>query len=67
LVGLVCGGVFERFPKLKVVFFECSAEWPLYWMHRMDDDFEWIGDDQYQHLPIHLGVTPSEYVKTIAT
>jgi uncharacterized protein len=63
LVGLVCGGVFERFPNLKVVFFECSAEWPLYWMHRMDDDFEWIKDDQHRHLRIHLGRTPSEYVK----
>src|SRR5439155_20100011 len=26
---LVCGGVFEKFPGLKVVFFECTAEWPL--------------------------------------
>jgi len=27
LAGLVCGGVFEKFPKLRVAFFECSAEW----------------------------------------
>jgi predicted TIM-barrel fold metal-dependent hydrolase len=63
LVGLVAGGVFEKFPRLKVVFFECSAEWPLYWMHRMDDDFEWLKDDQHRHLPIHLSMTPSAYVK----
>jgi len=63
LVGLVAGGVFEKFPRLKVVFFECSAEWPLYWMHRMDDDFEWLKDDQHRHLSIHLSMTPSEYVK----
>jgi predicted TIM-barrel fold metal-dependent hydrolase len=63
LVALVCGGVFERFPKLKVVFFECSAEWPLYWMHRMDDDFEWIKDDQARHLSVPLSKNPSEYVK----
>jgi predicted TIM-barrel fold metal-dependent hydrolase len=63
LVGLVCGGVFERFPGLKVVFFECTAEWPLYWMHRMDDDFEWIKDDQHRHLSVPLSMPPSEYVK----
>jgi len=63
LVALVAGGVFERFPRLKVVFFECTAEWPLYWMHRMDDDWEWIKDDQEKHMPIPLSMTPSEYVK----
>src|SRR6266700_430171 len=44
LVALVLGGVFGKFPKLEVVFFECSAEWILYWMHRMDDDWEWARD-----------------------
>lgn len=44
LVALVLGGVFEKFPRLKVVFFECSAEWILFWMHRMDDDYEWAKD-----------------------
>ena len=58
LVGLVTGGVFEKFPKLKVVFFECSAEWPLYWMHRMDDDFEYM-----QHGFSDLKTKPSELVK----
>jgi predicted TIM-barrel fold metal-dependent hydrolase len=63
LVALVAGGVFERFPRLKVAFFECSAEWPLYWMHRMDDDFEWLQDDQARHLEIPLSMKPSEYVR----
>jgi uncharacterized protein len=63
LVALVTGGVFERYPRLKVVFFECSAEWPLYWMHRMDDDWEWLKDDQQRHLPIQLSMKPSEYIQ----
>lgn len=63
LVALVCGGMFEKFPRLKVVFFECTAEWPLYWMHRMDDDFEWLKDDQERHMQIPLSMAPSEYVK----
>ena len=63
LVGLVAGGIFEKFPDLKVCFFEVTAEWPLYWMHRMDDDFEWLRDDQDRHLPIHLNMTPSDYMR----
>jgi predicted TIM-barrel fold metal-dependent hydrolase len=63
LMGLVYGGVFERFPGLKVCFFECSGEFPLYWMHRMDDDFEWLRDDQDRHLDFELSMMPSEYVK----
>jgi predicted TIM-barrel fold metal-dependent hydrolase len=40
LVALTTGGVFERYPNLRVGFFEVSAEWILYWMHRMDDDYK---------------------------
>ena len=61
LVALVLGGVFEKFPKLKVAFFECSAEWPLYWMHRMDDDWEWAKD--FPQVSGDLKMAPSEYVK----
>src|SRR6266542_2566788 len=61
LVALVLGGVFEKFPKLKVAFFECSAEWPLYWMHRMDDDWEWAKD--FPQISGELKTPPSEYVK----
>ena len=61
LIALVLGGVFEKFPRLKVVFFECSAEWILFWMHRMDDDYEWAKD--FSQLTGHLSMAPSEYVK----
>ena len=61
LVALVLGGVFEKFPKLKVAFFECSAEWPLFWMHRMDDDYAWAKD--FPQLTGGLTMPPSEYVK----
>ena len=62
LVALVLGGVFERFPRLKVCFFECSAEWPLYWMHRMDDDYEWAKSEPRSRTA-ELSMPPSEYVK----
>jgi len=61
LVALVLGGVFEKFPGLKVVFFECSAEWILYWMHRMDDDWEWARD--FPQISGMLKMAPSEYIK----
>lgn len=59
LIPMVLGGVFERFPDLKVVFFECSAEWILYWMHRMDDDYKNL---QHGFAP-HIKTTPSEYLR----
>jgi len=61
LVALVLGGVLEKFPKLKVVFFECSAEWILYWMHRMDDDWEWAKD--FPQISSAMKMAPSEYIK----
>src|SRR5437016_4538226 len=61
LVALVLGGVFEKFPELKVVFFECSAEWILYWMHRMDDDWEWAKD--FPQISGMLKMAPPEYIR----
>jgi len=63
LIALVCGGVFEQFPRLKVAFFECSAEWPLYWMHRMDDDWDWAQEVQQRHMKIPLSMKPSDYMR----
>ncbi|HZS03089.1 MAG TPA: amidohydrolase family protein [Chloroflexota bacterium] len=62
LVALVLGGVFERYPRLKVTFFEVSAEFPLYWMHRMDDDYEWAKREP-RARKADLPMPPSEYVK----
>jgi uncharacterized protein len=59
LVALTTGGIFERYPNLKVAFFECSAEWILYWMHRMDDDYERMKNG----FAPRITRKPSEYVK----
>jgi len=61
LVALVLGGIFEKFPKLKVVFFECSAEWILYWMHRMEDDWEWAKD--FPQISGTMSMSPTEYIR----
>lgn len=60
LMALVLGGVFERFPRLKVVFFECTAEFLIFWMHRMDDDYEILKDEGFAP---ELAMWPSEYVR----
>lgn len=51
-------GVFDRFPKLKVVVLESGAGWIGYWMDRMDALHE---------VPINrapLKQMPSEYIRT---
>ena len=59
LVSFVIGGVFERFPKLKVAFFECNAEWMLYWMSRMEMGYDYLRQDYAPYLTMR----PSEYVR----
>jgi len=61
LVALVLGRRVRKFPELRVVFFECSAEWILYWMHRMDDDWEWAKD--FPQISGMLRMAPSEYIR----
>ena len=63
LIALVAGGVFEKFPRLRVAFFECSTEWLLYWMHRMDDDWEWAKRYAEETGGAALRMAPSEYIK----
>ena len=63
LIALILGGIFERFPRLKVVFFECSAEWIPYWIHRMDDDYEWAKKHPRETGADRVTMPPSEYAK----
>ena len=59
LVSFVIGGVFERFPKLKVGFFECNAAWMLYWMERMEMGVGYLNQDYAPYLTMN----PSDYVR----
>ncbi len=42
-LDVVCGGVLERFPNLRVGFFESGLGWLLYWLDRMDEHLETLG------------------------
>lgn len=52
-------GVFDKFPKLRVVILESGSSWLGFWMDRMDEGYEtWMG------LTVPLKKKPSEYVRT---
>jgi len=42
-LDVVCGGVLDRFPRLRVGFFESGLGWLLYWLDRMDEHVETLG------------------------
>ena len=57
-MALICGGVLERHPKLKVGFFEAGCSWVPYWLGRLDDHFEHPKLGGYMS---GLTMRPSEY------
>ena len=56
----IFGGVFERFPKLKVVCVEADAGWVPHYMYRMDHAY-----DRHRYWLEHGKITkmPSEYFR----
>lgn len=57
VLSIIGGGVLERFPRLKVGFFEAGCSWAPYWLARLDDHFGHRVLGKY--MPIKL--KPSEY------
>ncbi len=58
LAMLICGGVLERFPKLKVIFLEANGGWIVPWLERLDHHFEIFPWDVPQ-----MKMKPSDYFK----
>lgn len=58
LTMLICGGVLERFPRLKVIFLEANGGWIVPWLERLDHHFEVFPWDVPQ-----MKMRPSEYFK----
>jgi predicted TIM-barrel fold metal-dependent hydrolase len=59
--SVLIGGVLERFPKLKVGFFEAGVEWVPYWLDRMERFYKQPpGGSQKSDLPAR---NPREYVQ----
>ncbi len=58
-VGSFCGGgIFQRFPELRVAFLEGNCSWVPWLLWRLDEHYEWRG---YEHP--ELTMLPSEYFK----
>ena len=55
--ALVCDGLFDRFPKLKVAMVEAGAGFATYLMDRLDEKY-----DRFRKL-VRLKRRPSEYMK----
>jgi predicted TIM-barrel fold metal-dependent hydrolase len=58
LAVLICGGVLERFPRLKVIFLEANGGWIVPWLERLDHHFEIFRWD----VP-WMQMKPSEYFR----
>jgi predicted TIM-barrel fold metal-dependent hydrolase len=59
-VSLTSGGVFERFPRLRVGLLEGNCGWAPWLFHRLDEHWEWVG--RYE-VP-ELRRRPSEYFRS---
>lgn len=58
MVATIVGGVFERFPNLRVAYLESGIGWVPYMMDRLDEEVEKRGADEAPYLT----KLPSEYV-----
>jgi len=59
MISVICGGVFEAFPRLRVGFLEANTGWVPFWLARMERDValyrEWDAP--------FLTLRPSEYFR----
>ncbi len=59
-VSLTAGGVFERFPRLRVALLEGNCSWAPWLFYRLDEHYEWLGSYEAPELR----KKPSEYLKS---
>jgi predicted TIM-barrel fold metal-dependent hydrolase len=59
MTSLVWDGVFERFPRLRVVHVEADAGWLPYLLQRMEQHWEFSGNAEHPDLRLR----PTEYVR----
>ena len=56
VLSLICGGVLERHPGLRVLIVEAGVGWVPYWLDRMDHHVE-----KWGFASASLPLTPTEY------
>ena len=57
-MDMTCGGVLEKYPRLRVAFLEAGGGWIGYWLARLDEFAEKIG-----HMLPPLTLNPSDYFR----
>lgn len=58
MAAMIGGGIYERYPTLRVAHLESGASWVPYWTERMDSHAEKLG-----YTVPHLKARPSEHVR----
>jgi predicted TIM-barrel fold metal-dependent hydrolase len=57
MAAMVGGGIYERFPTLRIAHLESGCGWVPYWMERLDDHYETLG-----YTVPRLKAKPSEHL-----
>ena len=60
MAGLIWYGIFEKFPKLRVVHVEADGGWVPYWLQRMEQHWDFSGNSEHEYLTQR----PTEYFKS---
>ena len=47
---MICHGVYERFPRLRVAYMEAGCGWLPSWLHRIDEHLELAGAREFPEL-----------------
>lgn len=53
VAALVCDGLFDRFPRLKLLVVEAGAGWAGYIMDRLDEKYDRFGSTSMKQRPSH--------------
>ena len=62
LTFLIWGGIFERYPKLKVVVTEATTTWVANYLEHLDDRYlDWHVTAKLGDYKSHLSMKPSDY------
>jgi predicted TIM-barrel fold metal-dependent hydrolase len=59
MMSMIWYGVYERFPRLRVVHVEADAGWLPYWLQRMEQHWEFSGNAEHDYLTM----PPTAYFK----
>ena len=57
-MNLICGGVLDKYPRLRVAFLEAGGLWVPFWLARLDEFYDKIG-----HMVPRAKLRPSEYFR----